>query len=125
VAVGGLEREVHVLERQRQRQLSRELPLEIRCNLAACHGDPLRRERDQRVVHQLQSRPGPDRADPDGALTERVEQGPGRRGRAVPEIVGMPARNALVAIAWPIAPVPSTATGSCRVPITAAAPPLC
>jgi hypothetical protein len=39
VAVGGLEREVHVLERQRQRELSRELPLEIRCNLAACHGE--------------------------------------------------------------------------------------
>ena len=28
-------------------------------------------------------------------------------------IVGMPARNALVAIPWPIAPMPSTATGSC------------
>ena len=28
-------------------------------------------------------------------------------------IVGMPARNALAAIPWPIAPMPSTATGSC------------
>ena len=28
-------------------------------------------------------------------------------------IVGMPARNALVAIPWPIAPMPSTATCSC------------
>ena len=28
-------------------------------------------------------------------------------------IVGMPARKALAAIPWPIAPMPSTATGSC------------
>ena len=28
-------------------------------------------------------------------------------------IVGMPARKALTAIPWPIAPMPSTATGSC------------
>jgi hypothetical protein len=35
-------------------------------------------------------------------------------------IVGIPARNALVAIPWPIAPIPNTATGSCRVALIAA-----
>jgi len=42
-------------------------------------------------------------------------------GRRFQTIVGMPARNALVAIPWPVAPTPSTATGSCPVTLMAAA----
>jgi hypothetical protein len=68
-----------------------------------------------------------DRADPDGALAKRVEEGVTRerglleraaRSRDAAElrfqtIVLMPARKALVAIPWPMAPMPRTATGSC------------
>jgi hypothetical protein len=87
-----------------------------------------------------------DRADPDGALAKRVEDGVTRertcsgpeatarraasaavsatsapraaRSRDAAElrfqtIVLMPARKALVAIPWPTAPMPRTATGSC------------
>src|SRR6266511_2122483 len=103
VVAGRLHGQAHVLERERQRELGRELalgdPLQLGClprghQRAAAEGvdhrlgvkpqptskrhrggNRFRRERDPGVVHQLQSRSSPDRADPDGALAERVEQG--------------------------------------------------
>src|SRR6266568_1253315 len=106
-----LQREVHVLDRQRQRELGRELavgdPLQLgslprRHQRAAAQrvrhrpglkaqpvsesnrrGNRFGRERQPGVVHQLQPRSGPGRADPDRALPSASNSG-AARARASP-----------------------------------------
>src|SRR5690242_19575291 len=118
LVAGCLEGEVHVLERERECELWRKLALydspQFGC-LPRRHeraapegvddrlgvesqpaskrhrrGNRLRREREPGVVHDLESCSGANRADPDCALTERVEKrsytraglvGPGREDR--------------------------------------------